>query len=72
MFSNATIEKIEISVDDRQLGIAQPVNTGPLYVIPWQPQLYMTGVHSLHILVHVSHHQLVLSEHNENNSCSIH
>lgn len=49
-FSNVTISKVEVSIDD---GIASELTQkdGPLYVIPWNPDKYSYGLHRATILV---------------------
>ena len=52
MFSNATIGEVQVSIDGTSAELAKNVE-GPLYVLPWDPTLYATGVHSLKVYVKV-------------------
>ncbi|KAJ9593699.1 hypothetical protein L9F63_014747 [Diploptera punctata] len=49
-FSQSPIESVSVKLDD---GVWQKCNhiRGPLYVLPWQPELYGSGVHEIHVLI---------------------
>ncbi|XP_061896935.1 transmembrane protein 62-like [Entelurus aequoreus] len=49
-FSEAAILTVQVSVDGEPLGTAQPAG-GPLYVLPWQPSRYLTGLHTIRVQV---------------------
>ncbi|XP_021929537.1 transmembrane protein 62-like isoform X2 [Zootermopsis nevadensis] len=49
-FSLSPIESVEVKVDD---GVWQHCThiRGPLYVHPWDPNLFATGIHEIHVLI---------------------
>ncbi|XP_061752246.1 transmembrane protein 62-like [Nerophis ophidion] len=49
-FSEAPILSVQVSVDDEPLRTGQPAG-GPLYVLPWQPSRYLTGLHTIRVQV---------------------
>nr|XP_023683199.1 transmembrane protein 62 isoform X1 [Paramormyrops kingsleyae] len=49
-FSEAQITAVHISVDGHALGEGYSVG-GPLYVLPWNPSLYNTGLHSIMVKI---------------------
>ncbi|KAJ8401137.1 hypothetical protein AAFF_G00387190 [Aldrovandia affinis] len=49
-FSEAPIKAVQVSVDGHPLGVGEPVG-GPLYVVPWDPSHYATGLHSIWVKV---------------------
>ncbi|KAL7873337.1 hypothetical protein AOLI_G00124080 [Acnodon oligacanthus] len=50
VFSAAPITAVYVSVDGQTLGKALSVG-GPLYVLPWDPSLYTTGLHTIRVKV---------------------
>lgn len=51
VFSTARIESIEVEVDGLAVATPEAVNSGPLYVSPWQPNKYAFGLHDMKIVV---------------------
>ncbi|KAK1894673.1 Transmembrane protein 62 [Dissostichus eleginoides] len=49
-FSEATITAVHVSVDGEPLGEGHSAG-GPLYVLLWDPSLYLTGVHTIRVKV---------------------
>lgn len=49
-FSEAPITAVHISIDGELLGKGRFAG-GPLYVLPWDPSLYLTGLHTIKIKV---------------------
>ena len=52
-FSEAPITAVYVSVDGVGLGAARRAG-GPLYVLLWEPSLYLTGPHTISVKVEVS------------------
>jgi len=50
-FSLSPIESIAVKVDDGRWQNCTHVQ-GPLYVHPWDPNLYATGIHHIHVSFH--------------------
>ena len=55
-FSPHPIVSVEVWLNGKLVSMATPVNGGPLFVLPWQPDLYMKGTHSIYVNVKVSFH----------------
>lgn len=51
-FSEAPITAVHVSVDGDPLGKGHPAG-GPLYVLPWDPSLYLRGLHTIQVKVEV-------------------
>lgn len=49
-FSEAAITAVHVSVDGEPLGECHPAG-GPLYVLLWDPSLYLTGLHTIRVKV---------------------
>uniref|UniRef100_A0A665WVK3 Transmembrane protein 62 n=2 Tax=Echeneis naucrates TaxID=173247 RepID=A0A665WVK3_ECHNA len=49
-FSEAPITAVHVSVDGQPLGKGHSAG-GPLYVLPWDPSLYLTGLHTIKVKV---------------------
>ncbi|XP_010777237.1 transmembrane protein 62-like [Notothenia coriiceps] len=49
-FSEATITAVHVTVDGEPLGEGRSAG-GPLYVLLWDPSLYLTGVHTIRVKV---------------------
>lgn len=49
-FSEAQITAVHVSVDGEPLGKGHSAG-GPLYVLPWNPSLYLTGLHTIKVKV---------------------
>ncbi|KAM9787266.1 transmembrane protein 62 isoform X2 [Syngnathus typhle] len=49
-FSEAAITLVRVSVDNEALGECHPAG-GPLYVLPWDPSRYITGLHTVRVEV---------------------
>lgn len=49
-FSEAQITAVHVSVDGEPLGKGHSAG-GPLYVLPWKPSLYLTGLHTIRVKV---------------------
>lgn len=52
-FSEAPITAVHVTVDGEALGKARSAG-GPLYVLPWDPSLYLNGLHAIRVKVEVS------------------
>lgn len=52
-FSEAPITSVHVSVDGEPLGKGHSAG-GPLYVLLWDPSLYLTGLHTIRVKVEVS------------------
>lgn len=52
-FSEAQITAVHVSVDGEPLGKGLSAG-GPLYVLLWDPSLYLTGLHTIRVKVEVS------------------
>lgn len=50
-FSPAKIAVVELEVDGQTLPTPVAVNGGPLYVSPWQPGHYASGLHHMRVVV---------------------
>ncbi|KAL5463442.1 hypothetical protein EMCRGX_G032337 [Ephydatia muelleri] len=50
-FSPHLIVSVEVWLNGKLVSMATPVNGGPLFVLPWQPDLYMKGTHSIYVNV---------------------
>ncbi|XP_036450088.1 transmembrane protein 62 [Colossoma macropomum] len=50
VFSAAPVTAVYVSMDGETLGKAVSVG-GPLYVLPWDPSLYTTGLHTIRVKV---------------------
>ncbi|XP_076155294.1 transmembrane protein 62 [Alosa pseudoharengus] len=50
VFSVAPIREVHVTVDGAPWGIAYPVG-GPLYVVPWDPSLFSSGLHTISVMV---------------------
>lgn len=51
-FSEAPITAVHVSVDGEPLGKGHSAG-GPLYVLLWDPSLYLTGLHTIRVKVEV-------------------
>ena len=68
MFTPGSVTNIEIYIDEIHAGKAVH-SEGPLYVLPWKPDLYKTGLHSIRVVVQVHtiyllffvHHKLFIT-----------
>ncbi|CAJ1074457.1 transmembrane protein 62 isoform X1 [Xyrichtys novacula] len=49
-FSEAAITAVHVSIDGEPLGKCLPAG-GPLYVLLWDPSLYLTGLHTIRVKV---------------------
>ncbi len=55
IFSQKPINKSSVYIDDKYVGSAYKANsTSPLYLLPWNPDDYKNGIHTIRILVLVS------------------
>lgn len=52
-FSEAPITAVHVSIDGEPLGKCHLAG-GPLYVLPWDPSLYLAGLHTIKVKVEVS------------------
>lgn len=52
-FSEAQITAVHVSIDGEPLGKSHSAG-GPLYVLLWDPSLYLTGLHTIRVKVEVS------------------
>ncbi|KAI4875117.1 hypothetical protein NFI96_025236 [Prochilodus magdalenae] len=59
VFSAAPITAVYVTVDGETLGKAASVG-GPLYVLPWDPSLYPTGLHTIRVKVEKFCHVSIL------------
>lgn len=50
-FSDAPVSSVLVQVDGQDLGRARPAGGGPLFVLQWDPSLYLTGVHTISVTV---------------------
>ncbi|KAL2098914.1 hypothetical protein ACEWY4_005394 [Coilia grayii] len=50
VFSVAPIREVHVTIDGSPLGIAYPVE-GPLYVVPWDPSVFSSGLHTISVMV---------------------
>ncbi|KAI0220414.1 Transmembrane protein 62 [Lamellibrachia satsuma] len=50
VFSNVTTRSVRITIDNVNIGDAYHVD-GPLYVLPWKPSNYATGIHQMEVEV---------------------
>ena len=48
VFSIAPIDLVQIQINDDDWKNASNVK-GPLYIVPWQPEKYGTGIHSINV-----------------------
>ena len=53
IFSPDLIRKVNVTIDNKPVGLAKHVE-GPLFVLPWQPELYASGTHQIDVRVKVS------------------
>lgn len=51
-FSEAPITAVRVSIDGDPLGKGHSAG-GPLYVLPWDPSLYLKGLHTIQVKVEV-------------------
>ncbi|XP_034715030.1 transmembrane protein 62-like [Etheostoma cragini] len=58
-FSKAPIKAVHVSVDGKPLGKGHAAG-GPLYVLLWDPSLYLTGLHTIRVKVEVRAAQEIL------------
>ncbi|XP_024910061.1 transmembrane protein 62 [Cynoglossus semilaevis] len=49
-FSEASITAVHVSIDGEPMGTGRPAG-GPLYVLLWDPSLYLTGLHTIRVKV---------------------
>uniref|UniRef100_A0A8C7SML8 Transmembrane protein 62 n=1 Tax=Oncorhynchus mykiss TaxID=8022 RepID=A0A8C7SML8_ONCMY len=49
-FSDAPVTAVHVSVDGVEMGEGQSAG-GPLYVVPWEPSLYLAGLHTVTVKV---------------------
>ena len=49
VFSPHTIESVQLLIDGELLPAPVAVDGGPLYVSPWQPSKYASGLHSMKV-----------------------
>ncbi|XP_072314149.1 transmembrane protein 62 [Eucyclogobius newberryi] len=49
-FSDSPISSVAVSVDGEELGVARSAG-GPLFVLPWDPSLFLGGVHTISVTV---------------------
>uniref|UniRef100_A0A8C7GXJ1 Transmembrane protein 62 n=1 Tax=Oncorhynchus kisutch TaxID=8019 RepID=A0A8C7GXJ1_ONCKI len=49
-FSDALVTAVHVSVDGVEMGEGQSAG-GPLYVVPWEPSLYLAGLHTVTVNV---------------------
>nr|XP_061798573.1 transmembrane protein 62-like [Nerophis lumbriciformis] len=61
-FSDAEITAVRVSVDGVALGECRSAG-GPLYVMPWDPSRYLTGLHIIRVQVEDSLHRQSTREH---------
>lgn len=59
-FSESQITAVYVSVDGSPLGKAVRAK-GPLYVLPWDPSLYSTGLHTISVKVEVLKNRCLLN-----------
>lgn len=52
VFSVAPIREVHVTIDGTPWGIAYPVG-GPLYVVPWDPSVFSSGLHTISVMVEV-------------------
>lgn len=52
-FSEAPITAVHVSIDGEPLGKGHSAG-GPLYVLLWDPSLYLKGLHTIRVKVEVS------------------
>lgn len=52
VFSVAPIREVHVTIDGSPWGIAYPVG-GPLYVVPWDPSVFSSGLHTISVMVEV-------------------
>lgn len=52
-FSEALITAVHVAIDGEPLGEGRSAG-GPLYVLPWDPSLYLKGLHTIQVTVEVS------------------
>lgn len=52
-FSEASITAVHVSIDGESVGSARSAG-GPLYVLLWDPSLYLAGLHTIKVTVEVS------------------
>lgn len=51
-FSNSTVTKVEVRIDDiSRLVLSKTSKDGPLWVVPWRPSDYSSGLHTAQIYV---------------------
>jgi len=59
-FSEAAVTAVQVSVDGEPLGSGRSAG-GPLYVLPWEPARYASGLHTITVTVEVGHNTLLNS-----------
>uniref|UniRef100_A0A6Q2Z0E1 Calcineurin-like phosphoesterase domain-containing protein n=1 Tax=Esox lucius TaxID=8010 RepID=A0A6Q2Z0E1_ESOLU len=60
-FSDAPVAAVHISVDGKVLGEGRSAG-GPLFVLPWEPSVYLSGLHTITVRVEVTPHSGPLPE----------
>lgn len=54
-FSESPITEVHVSIDGEPVGRGHSAG-GPLYVLLWDPSLYLTGLHTVRVKVEVRKH----------------
>jgi hypothetical protein len=52
MFPSSPDLTVTVYIDNQKIGVAQKVQ-GPLYVLPWQPERFDSGLHYIRAVVKV-------------------
>ena len=50
VFSTAGVESVQLFINGEELPTPAAVDVGPLYVSPWQPSKYSSGLHDLTVI----------------------
>lgn len=53
MFSPAKIQSVTVQIDDGERSECRHIN-GPLYVLKWNPSIYLEGMHEITVLIMIS------------------
>ena len=52
-FSTQPVAMVNVWVDGERVSDPHSVSNGPLFVVPWQPGRYSTGLHTIRVYVKV-------------------
>ncbi|XP_071480961.1 transmembrane protein 62-like [Diadema antillarum] len=63
VFSPDQVSYANVEIDGRALGMAEAVDGGPLFVMPWKPELYGNGLHRISVTVRDSADRVGVASH---------